>query len=126
MEESVWMGRGRELIAQPAAEWREQLAHAPAHIAPRLAFMEPDHHRVRNHVVVELPRRGGAVLPAAAIAEALGLTPARCEAILAELERGLFFLVRDGAGDVQWAFPVTAAPTPHRITFSSGERLYGA
>jgi amino-acid N-acetyltransferase len=27
---------------------------------------------------------------------------------------------------VVWAYPVTAEPTPHKVTFSTGERLYGA
>ena len=30
-------------------------------------------------------------------------------------ERSLFFLVRDGDGAVSWAFPVTAARTPHHL-----------
>ena len=45
---------------------------------------------------------------------------------LAELERRLFFLVRNEEGAVSWAFPVTVDKTPHRLTFSTGERLHGA
>lgn len=30
------------------------------------------------------------------------------------------------AGAVVWAYHMTAAVTPHRLTFSSGERLYAA
>ena len=56
----------------------------------------------------------------------MGLSPKRCEAILEELEHNLSFLVRDGLGQVAWAFPVTVQPTPHRLKFSSGEALYGA
>ena len=47
-------------------------------------------------------------------------------AALAELERRLFFLVRNRAGEVSWAFPVTAEVTPHQLTFPSGDRRYGA
>ena len=47
-------------------------------------------------------------------------------AALAELERRLFFLVRNRVGEVSWAFPVTAEVTPHQLTFPSGERRYGA
>ncbi len=47
-------------------------------------------------------------------------------AILEELERKLFFLVRNDQGAVTWAFPATVETTPHKLTFSTGERLYGA
>jgi hypothetical protein len=29
-------------------------------------------------------------------------------------------------GEVSWAFPVTVETTPHKMGFSSGERLYAA
>ena len=36
------------------------------------------------------------------------------------------FLFRNPLGEVTWAYPVTVDTTPHPITFSSGEKLYGA
>jgi hypothetical protein len=91
-----------------------------------LAFMTPTHHAVRNFVVRDLPRGGGAPLPAKRIAAMLRLELSRVIDVLDELERHLFFLVRNAAGDVTWAFPVTIAPTPHRLRFSTGERISGA
>jgi len=91
-----------------------------------LAFMTPTHHAVRNCVVRELPRGSGAPLPAKRIAAMLRLELSRVIAVLDELERHLFFLIRNAAGDVTWAFPVTIAPTPHRLRFSTGERISGA
>jgi len=91
-----------------------------------LAFMTPTHHAVRNFVVRDLPRGGGAPLPAKRIAAMLRLELSRVIDVLDELERHLFFLVRSAAGDVTWAFPVTIAPTPHRLRFSTGERVSGA
>jgi hypothetical protein len=91
-----------------------------------LAFMTPTHHAVRNFVVRDLPRGGGAPLPAKRIAAMLRLELSRVIDVLDELERHLFFLVRNAAGDVTWAFPVTIAPTPHRLQFSTGERISGA
>ncbi len=88
-----------------------------------LDFMTARHHAVRNFVVRELPRNGGNPLRPAQIAAALGFDPAE---ILDELERRLFFLVRNAAGNVNWAFPVTSDRTPHRLTFSTGEHIYGA
>jgi hypothetical protein len=46
--------------------------------------------------------------------------------ILDELERHLTFLYRDASGAVAWAYPVTAAQTPHHLTFSTGERVNAA
>jgi len=46
--------------------------------------------------------------------------------ILVDLEKYLFFLVRNGQGEVTWAYPITVEKTPHALTFSSGERLYAA
>jgi hypothetical protein len=46
--------------------------------------------------------------------------------ILAELQEKLFFLVRNEQGAVVWAYPVTVETTPHKLSFASGERLYGA
>ncbi len=48
------------------------------------------------------------------------------QAIAEELERNLFFLVRDRAGDIAWAFPVTAARTPHELQLSTRDRVFGA
>jgi hypothetical protein len=56
----------------------------------------------------------------------LDISFSRTGEILDDLERNLFFLVRNAAGAVSWAFPVTADRTPHKLTISTGERLYGA
>jgi hypothetical protein len=56
----------------------------------------------------------------------LPLTTAQVSLILDELEKNLFFLVRDEQGSVIWAYPVTVGPTPHRLSFNSGEKLYAA
>ena len=56
----------------------------------------------------------------------LGIPLPRTLEILADLEKHLFFLVRDGNGDVSWAFPVTVDSTGHSLSFSTGERLDAA
>ena len=92
----------------------------------RLAFLTPRHHTVRNFVVRELPRNGGKPLRPSQISQATGLDLSDVTALLDELERNLFFLVRNPAGGVSWAFPVTSDRTPHRLHFSTGERIFGA
>jgi len=125
MKETILRGHGEEIVEVPRSIWERQLARAPETCEARLAFMSGEHHRVRYHVVEQLARRGEPLSPSR-IAEDLDLPPARIGAILDELESNLFFLVRDGDGNVSWAFPVTVDPTPHRLVFSTGERLFGA
>jgi hypothetical protein len=87
-----------------------------------LDFMGPDHHRVRDFVVTELPRAGHALGPDA-ITRGTGLPLPRVEEVLTDLESHLTFLYRTGRHEVDWAYPVTVGATPHRLTFSTGERL---
>jgi hypothetical protein len=93
--------------------------------ASALAFMTPDHHLVRNFVVSELPK-AGEPLPPELIAARLDLPVEGVVAILDDLEKHMTFLFRNPQGAVEWAYPVTVAHTPHKISFSSGEKLYAA
>jgi hypothetical protein len=125
MSATILRGVASDLIEKPEATWKEHLAQAPGEYQKLLRFMSEDHHRVRYHVVEELPRSGQPLAPGT-LAGALGLPETRVEAILEELERKLFFLVRDEHGAVSWAFPVTVTETPHHLHFSTGERLDAA
>ena len=125
MNETILLGQERQFSEMPRVQWEAELAQAPEYIRGRLSFMSKDHHRVRYFVVKELPRQGEPIEPAL-IADALQLPLVRVTTILEELEQNLFYLVRNMEGAVTWAFPVTVEPTPHRLTFSTGERLYGA
>ena len=88
--------------------------------------MTGDHRRIRNFVVSELPRNAGKPLAAEAISSRLTIPFERVVEILAELQKRLFFVVLNDAGEVSWAFPVTTDRTPHRLRFSSGERTFAA
>jgi hypothetical protein len=87
--------------------------------------MSEEHHLVREFAVRELPRVGEPLSPEF-IAEELSLPVDQVESILDELDKHMTFVCRDAAGAVVWAYPVTAASTPHHLTFSTGERLYAA
>ena len=87
--------------------------------------MTPHHRVVRNFVVGELPRYARP-LPLEVIAQGTHVSRREVETILDDLEMNLFFLVRNTAREVAWAFPVTAGRTPHHLRFSTGERLWGA
>lgn len=126
MQEIILIGRQEHLIEADAGPLREQVAHSHHQPSTRLSFMTPDHHRVRNCAVTELPRSHGKPLSAQTISERLSLPLAQVIAILEDLQRHLFFLVLNPAGEVCWAYPVTCETTPHRLRFRSGERIYAA
>lgn len=90
-----------------------------------LGGLDDEHRRVHDFVVRELPRLA-APMPPEYIADGLEMEEPRVSGILDELERRLLFVFRPGGREVVWAYPVTAEPTPHRLAFSSGERLWAA
>jgi hypothetical protein len=119
------LGHGRLLVPIPGSVWQEHTIREGQQAEDSLAFMSEDHHRVRDLVVVELPRVG-APLPPEFIAQRLGLALDKVRIILDDLERHMTFLFRNEQGAVHWAYPVTVDRTPHRITFSTGEQVYAA
>jgi hypothetical protein len=122
MKKTILTAQGGRI---PRETWEKGLAAVPEHVTAGLAFMTEEHHRLRNFVVRELPRTGEPLTPGF-IADNLNLTLDQVQALLDELERHMTFLYRNDAGAVAWAYPVTVDPTPHRISFSSGERCYAA
>jgi len=125
MSGQILVGKGEEIHAVPDGDFLAAVKNVPGRMASRLAFMEREHHIVRDFVVREMPRRDKPLSPSQ-IAQATGLDLLRVHAILAELERNLFFLVRDAEGSVSWAFPVTTFQTRHRLEFSTGEHTSAA
>jgi hypothetical protein len=125
MSGTLLVGHGREIRRVPDDSFRQALEGLPARMATRLAFITRDHHAIRDMVVREMPRARQPLSPRD-IARATGLGLRKVNALLSDLESRLFFLVRDADGNVNWAFPVTAAITPHRLRFSTGERISGA
>jgi hypothetical protein len=125
MMKSVLVGKGNEIEEMPQTAWEQELALVPEHQEARLGFMTDEHHAVRYFVVKELTRQGIPLEPGL-ISDRLDLPEPRVVEILDELEKNLVFLVRNDNGAVSWAFPVTVDRTPHRLSFSTGERLYGA
>ncbi|MBI5031624.1 MAG: hypothetical protein HZB51_13935 [Chloroflexi bacterium] len=125
MKNNLFLGIWRHLFPVPSAIWQKQVAEKAERARAHLAFMSPDHHRVRNLVVRELPRVGKPLAPEWIVPE-LNLPLEKVVALLGELERHMTFLFRNGDGAVTWAYPVTVDQTPHRITLSTGERVFAA
>ena len=124
--DTILVGGGKGFETVPDAEWKAHLAHLPARFAKRLEFMTRSHRAIRELAVRELPRENERTLKADRVAATLGLPLPQVVNILDDLERNLFFLVRDSHGDIAWAFPVSAERTPHQLKFDSREWTYGA
>ncbi len=125
MNKSLLLGFWKLFVRIPRSVWHRQVNRNAQDGRTRLAALTPEHHKVRDFVVLDLPKRGVPLAPEY-IAERVGLSLDRTRAILDDLERGMTFLFRNPQGQVSWAYPVTVEPTPHRITFSSGEQVYAA
>ena len=125
MSDVILIGRQEKILEAPAEHLKKHLA-GMQNPSPRLSFMTGEHHLVRNFVVRELPRNQAKPLSPDDISHRLQLPLPSVIAILDELEKHLFFLVRNEIGEVNWAFPVTSDKTPHRLRFSSGERIFAA
>lgn len=125
MNKNPLLGLWKFLVRIPRPVWQGALAHREHGGRDRLGFMRADHHRVRDFVVLELPRCG-APIPPAEIAARLDLPLEKTVKILDELEKGMTFIFRNPQGEVTWAYPVTVEPTPHHIRFGSGEQVYAA
>lgn len=121
----VLIASGRKLEKKPQSDWQAAVRRATGNMRQRLSFMTPEHHEVRNFVVRTLPvvQRPLAVEE---IAVELKLPEPRVQEIVEELERHLFFLVRNSVGEVAWAFPVTADATSHELECSRGYLTFGA
>jgi hypothetical protein len=125
IDKSLLLGWWRAMIPIPNPIWKSQVQNQVDHDPTKLDFMSEEHHRVRNFVVRELPRLAKPLTPAF-IARNLNLPQPQVVQLLDELEKNMTFLFRDAEGAVTWAYPVTVDPTPHRVTFSSGEQVYAA
>lgn len=125
MNGTLLVGDDREIRQVPDDAFVQAMQGLPTRMASRLAFMTQNHHAVRDFVVREMPRQRTPISPLG-IANTTGLALQTVSVILTELERHLFFLVRNKDGNVAWAFPVTTAATTHKLTFSTGENIFGA
>lgn len=125
MHETMMLGRGRKIIKVSRKGWERYIKGAPLRAKTNLTFMSEQHKLVRNYVVRELPHANVPLEPDL-ISERVNLTLEQVTDVLDELEKKLFFLVRNKQGAVTWAYPLTVEQTPHYLTFSSGEQLYAA
>jgi hypothetical protein len=99
MNKSLLLGAWKFLIRIPRHLRQGTVAKSAKANQAHVHTLSPDHQRVRDCVVLELPRTG-APLSAAYIAQKTGLSVDRVQGILADLERGMTFLFRNAQGEV--------------------------
>ena len=121
----VLLGFRRLMLPVPWGLFRRLLPRMAGKTRRVLGGLNHEHRQVHHFVVRELPRLA-TPMPPDFIAENLEMNVDQVVEILDELERRLIYLFRPDGRDVVWAYPITAEPTPHRLAFSSGERLWAA
>src|SRR5260370_39047132 len=119
--QTVLIAHGMDLETKPAVEWQAAVRRGTNKMRARLDFMTAGHHAVRTFVVRELSQSQRPI-PIVEIAAHVQLPTAQVQSIVEELERKLFFLVRNTAGAVAWAFPVTAGRTLTAWKSTTGHR----
>jgi hypothetical protein len=125
MKNRIMLGLWRYIINVPPFLWKKQISAGKRKIE-KIYGSIPDKYRTIHHFAVrELPYAGEPLTPEF-ISKRLDLTEDAVKAALDYLEEHMTFLYRNESGNVVWAYPVTVAKTPHKITFSTGEKLYAA
>ncbi len=125
MSDVMLMGKGHDIVETSAEKWKQSLLNEAHYISAHLNFMSPEHHKVRNFVVRELPSIGKPI-PPEMISVELQIPVDKVKKILDDLEKNLTFLFRNDSNAVAWAYPVTVEKTPHHLTLSTGEGIFAA
>ena len=125
MKNKLMLGLWRHVINVPPFLWKKQIVRAKNNFEKENGTLSGEERLIHHFVVRELPGNGKPVSPEL-ISDKLEIPADRVNNALDHLEKRLTFLYRDEDGEVVWAYPVTAAKTPHKITFDTGEKIYGA
>ncbi len=125
MKNKLMIGYWRFILDLPPFLWEKQVAKAKKNFEAELGSMSAEQRLVHHLAVRELPYSGKPLSPES-IASKADLPVERVINILDDLDGRLKMLFRNNKGEVVWAYPVTVDKTPHRVTFSTGERLFAA
>ncbi|MBI2898377.1 MAG: hypothetical protein HYY06_32805 [Deltaproteobacteria bacterium] len=125
MSDALRVGVGPVLLRIPRWIWGRVIRRTARTLAAQVAHIPDRLKRERDLAVSEIVRTGRPVRPET-IAAALELAPELVRADLEDLERKMIFLHRDREGAVEWAYPVTASRTPHRVRWEDGLAVQAA
>jgi hypothetical protein len=118
-------GYKRHMLPVPWSLFRKMASMETAKSRRTFGHLDDNQRRVHHFVVRELPELAEPMGPDF-VARRLEMDINLVESIMDELERRKLFLYRPGGRDVEWAYPVTVVPTPHRVEFSTGESIFAA
>ncbi|MGD9111900.1 MAG: hypothetical protein PVI77_06090 [Desulfobacterales bacterium] len=99
MRENVLVRSGSKFTEMPRETWKQHIAQAPKDCSQILSFMTEEHHLIRYFVVRALPHIGKPI-PPELISDELKMPLSMTNNILDDLERNLFFWVRNEQGEV--------------------------
>ena len=126
MKNSALLGVGRSMIPLPRIIWQKLISKGAQDVEKSARdFRSEEYRNLYEFVVRELPREGKPLSPEF-IGQQLNMPIDRVNVMLDTLEKEALGLFREGQEAVVWAYPVTAARTPHYLTFSTGEKVYAA
>ncbi len=115
----------RYIIKVPPFLWQKQIAKGRRKFEKEQGALSEEYRLIHHFVVRELPRQSKPLSPEF-ISNEIGFSVDGVKTALDYLEKRMTFLYRNRKGDVVWAYPVTVDKTPHKISFSTGEKLYAA
>jgi hypothetical protein len=119
------LGLWRYVLHVPPFIWKKQIEKGQKRFEREYGKMPEDVRQVHHFVVKELACFGKP-LPELLIAKKIGLPIDSVRQAMDYLEKRMTYLYRNADRAVIWAYPVTVDKTPHKITFSTGEKLYAA
>jgi hypothetical protein len=125
MKNRLMLGLWRFIINVPPILWEKQIAKEKRKFEKEHGSLSEECRTIHHFVVRELPANGRPLSPES-ISDRLGISIDRVVAALDDLEKRMTFLYRSNSGDVIWAYPVTVAKTPHRVTINTGEKVFAA
>ena len=122
---SVRLGIGNTTLPVPAFLVNRDVGAGISRAKKTVGQFSAEKRAVHHFVVRELPKRGTA-LSLESIATGLDLPMDTVRRLVDELEQAKTFLFRRHSDRIDWAYPVTVDDTPHKVTFSTGERINAA
>jgi hypothetical protein len=124
-ENKVLLGIGHRIFPAPVFMSIRETTKMAKNMKIRINKISEEKKRIHHFVVKELANTGQPI-SLALIARALAIPMDRVSALVDEMEKDKSFFNRYHSEGINWAYPVTADKTPHRITFSTGEQVNAA
>lgn len=125
MANKVLLGVGKKVV--PAPFWLCKGGFQIAGMTMRTIFpriFSEEHFQVRKFLFMELIRLQKPISPAY-IAEKLNMSIDKVQSILNAIAKNQIWIIRNEQGDVTWTYPVTVEETKFKITYSTGEQVWG-